>query len=1125
MRLAAIEKMGYYPTPSPVTDLVARWLIPPVNGKWRLLDPCCGMGEATARLVQAVGGTCETWGVELSPMRSEAAARVMDRVFNTAWQQVGVQEKSVSVLWLNPPYDDDNESQRLEIEFLRSAFPALVQGGVLIYIVPQRLLGYQAVARILVGHFDNLVIRRFPEEEYEQFHQIVVLGTRKPYQTPANERVEAIRALVEQELPCLGDPEAPWPVSIPPAPLTARFERTDVSDRERIARAYALGWPQEFALKPREEKRAFCPAIPLKRGHVAMLMSAGLLGMLRLHEPDGRLLLVKGRVTKFVDESVEEDDKGNKVLIQRERFATTVGIVGPNRVEVISDVESLTRFMEQYGDQVAAEILKNPPLYNLDPTPEEWQIVSGLGKNRKPLPGQKEPGLLDTQKHVAIGLARTCRRHGTALIQGEMGVGKTTIALATLELMGAYPALVLCPPHLVEKWKREAQEVIPGVHVRELRRIGKNGEKGEENDVRRFVQDWNNGLLGKKAIAVVASTSAKLGSGWGGAMAIRYTLPQSNDRQPFREAVRRYKEAREALLELRRRGADRSLLEAQQQVVEACRREALDAAIPYPVCPECGHPQTDEKDASIIMDFREFDRKPYKCSNQHPDGHPCNAPLFSFGKGQFRRWPIADYIVDKATGFFQMLICDEVHEMKAKDSDRGLAFHRLANVTRYKLALTGTFYGGKATSIFWLMHRLRMGNTHRDFAYNDERRWVQRYGVLETHIVNSRYHDGDDDNSDDFGVFNATRRRRVFVQERPGVSPAILERIIETAIFLDLSDLGEALPAYQEELVTIDMSSAGQRSQYQNMEGTLRAMAREDQRLLSLWLQWSLSRPNSGFRDEVVVKEFRNEDGEVVSKKTLLALPAVVNGSGLPKEEWLVNFVRAERNAGRKVLIYVRQTGTRDIQPRLVALLRDAGLRAEVLYSSVDSRKREQWLNNRVWNMDALVVNPELVKTGLDLIQFATVVFYEIQYSLYTLWQSMRRVWRLGQTQPVRVVFTAYRDTLEEKAIALMGQKMRAAQLLYGQEVGGAIVPDDDGDFLQELARVVLEERNLPDLRTLFAVARQETLSPMGCPTASSPRISSYTEENLRQMLEAERAARKRRKPAVDPRQLTLFAL
>jgi hypothetical protein len=49
-----------------------------------------------------------------------------------------------------------------------------------------------------------------------------------------------------------------------------------------------------------------------------------------------------------------------------------------------------------------------------------------------------------------------------------MGLGKTTIALGVIDLLDAYPALILCPPHLVPKWIREAEEVIPGAKGREL---------------------------------------------------------------------------------------------------------------------------------------------------------------------------------------------------------------------------------------------------------------------------------------------------------------------------------------------------------------------------------------------------------------------------------------------------------------------------------------------------------------------------------------------------------------------------------------------------------------------------------------------------------------------------------
>ena len=47
-----------------------------------------------------------------------------------------------------------------------------------------------------------------------------------------------------------------------------------------------------------------------------------------------------------------------------------------------------------------------------------------------------------------------------------------------------------------------------------------------------------------------------------------------------------------------------------------------------------------------------------------------------------------------------------------------------------------------------------------------------------------------------------------------------------------------------------------------------------------------------------------------------------------------------------------------------------------------------------------LITNPRLVPTGLDLVNFASVVFAEVEYSLDALWQALRRVWRLGQTRP-----------------------------------------------------------------------------------------------------------------------------
>lgn len=1165
MRLAAIEKMGYYPTPACVIDAIAPWVSRP-EGNWRLLDPCCGKGEAARRLFdhlnndspEGVESNGEVWGVELSPGRAREAAQILDRTHNASWQSVRVTNETISVLLLNPPYDYDydGDDRRLEIEFLRTSVKALAQGGILIYIVPQQLLKYQGAARLLAGHFDNLVIRRFPDGEFERFNQVVVFGQRKEWATPTTEQMDAIR---DHKLPSplASTPDAiSWPMEAPAVPKRNRFRRIDIGKREQVALAHNLGWPTELldAMRPRQ-RAAFRPVWPLKKGHVAMLMASGLMGTMRIQKKDGCPVLIKGRVIKKVDESTHEDERGNVVCVQRDRFETTVGMIDADGVRVLTNVDELERFMEDYGDLVAEEILRNRPLYDLNPPAEAWRHLSSLSKEREPLPGQAEPGLLEQQKHAAIAMARSCQEQGHALMQGEMGVGKTTVALATIDLMDAYPAVVICPPHLVRKWRREAREVIPGVRTRELKRIGKTASMDHGvNDPERFIEDWRAGRLGNKAIAVMASTSAKLGSGWDGAVTKRHTLPKKDkDRKVFRAALQLYKEHKAALREAREAGSDESTLEDLRQSVAAARRKALEAAIAYPVCPHCGQIQVDVKagEEVPIRSFKPFERKPRFCDRPtsgwaHDDegrrivdeetGKPiwiwnpesdyaprCGSALHRFGgPNHLRRWPIADYIFGKAKGFFRMLVADEVHHYKSKSSDRGIAFHRLVESTRYQIVLTGTVYGGKASSVFPLMHRLNMGGTQQDFAFGDMRRWVRLYGVLETRIYG-----GKSRSPDDFGAFNATKRRRARTQEKPGVSPAILTRMIGSSIFLSLKDLGIDLPPYREEVAIIKMDSS-QARQYRGMENTLRLRARQHNAYWSTWLQWSLGRPNSCFRDEQVKKRWYDEDGEVENVELLYELPAICDIQLSPKERWLVDFVRSEAQQGRRVIVYARQTGTRDIQPQLLQILTDAGLRAEVLTSSVSTRKREKWLEKHAASMDALISNPRLVETGLDLVQFATVVFYEISYSLYTMWQATRRVWRLRQKRPVKIMYTAYADSLEAQALALMGKKMKAAQLLYGDDVGGAIVPQEDDNFLTQLARTVLDGRELPDLQTLFADRKQETISAMGSPTATSPRLPTYTAEALRTMyLDAlhngDLPGRRRRRRKVPQGQLTLI--
>jgi len=61
--------------------------------------------------------------------------------------------------------------------------------------------------------------------------------------------------------------------------------------------------------------------------------------------------------------------------------------------------------------------------------------------------------------------------------------------------------------------------------------------------------------------------------------------------------------------------------------------------------------------------------------------------------------------------------------------------------------------------------------------------------------------------------------------------------------------------------------------------------------------------------------------------------------------------------------------------------------------------------------------------TGLDLVMFSDLIFYEVTTSLYTLWQAMRRVWRLGQNKEVNVTFLSYADTMECEILRRMDRR------------------------------------------------------------------------------------------------------
>ena len=144
---------------------------------------------------------------------------------------------------------------------------------------------------------------------------------------------------------------------------------------------------------------------------------------------------------------------------------------------------------------------------------------------------------------------------------------------------------------------------------------------------------------------------------------------------------------------------------------------------------------------------------------------------------------------------------------------------------------------------------------------------------------------------------------------------------------------------------------------------------------------------------------------------------------------------------------------------------------------AVAPNRREAWVADRVkQGIDVMICHPRLVQTGLDLIDFPTLCWFETDYCVYVSRQASRRSWRIGQTRPVKVVFMSYKNTLQADALKLVAKKLQSSLAVEGElpEDGLAAFGDDGDDLMMALARRVVsgDEDEAETVEEVFAQAR-----------------------------------------------------
>ena len=349
---------------------------------------------------------------------------------------------------------------------------------------------------------------------------------------------------------------------------------------------------------------------------------------------------------------------------------------------------------------------------------------------------------------------------------------------------------------------------------------------------------------------------------------------------------------------------------------------------------------------------RVWDAEKGKHVEQHFDdngqAYVCGAPLFE--ESDLRRMPAAT-MVKRARGFFGLLVIDELHKAKAKGTGVGWALTVLSGACRYTLGATGTLFGGyQHVNLLVDVSALRVTCGGNSGTAMIGAGWISMVCSRRRSTSRMRKLVAED------GAYTGTREY-LSVSERPGISPAIARWSLRYFTFSSLKDDPDLpLPEYQEQIVRLALTDAMQ-EQMKEADGQAElaglfkwALARNREKdgrgAISVWLNTALNRMDAMFRGELVVFHPRVSGRgrfAVRREESVLTLPPIFgtsvvadkatgrpvvidNATGrvidvepewLPKEQWTAHQCLLERDEDRKTLIFVRQTGTRDIQPRL----------------------------------------------------------------------------------------------------------------------------------------------------------------------------------------------------------------
>jgi len=261
MRRHGKARLGFFPLPVLEAEQLKKCLAFPPEF------------SASSRLLE--GTRARRYGIEIDANRAEQATRLGIDTLPANTMDVRCPAESLSLLYLNPPYDFETgqtNNQRLELVFLEHTYRWLKPGGVLLFVIPQPQL--RPCARILSEHFSDLSVFRLTEPASVQYKQVALFGVRRKRHQHLRDSalLDSMRRLEilsnKPRLDVLGEASA-IRYEIPQSgPITLTNAGIPLDEVEELLPDSAAYRQASRVLLPRRRDVRGRPLTPLHGGHV-----------------------------------------------------------------------------------------------------------------------------------------------------------------------------------------------------------------------------------------------------------------------------------------------------------------------------------------------------------------------------------------------------------------------------------------------------------------------------------------------------------------------------------------------------------------------------------------------------------------------------------------------------------------------------------------------------------------------------------------------------------------------------------------------------------------------------------------------------------------------------------------